>query len=161
MRCSRKPRRRRNRPQYLRNWSHSSTEEMVSSSRYGYPRFRAARYVRIVGLIAWAVVPVARKLYVRRVIREDRPEPEPESEPTPLEVVMVEVASPEVMPVEAMVLHGSTAVTAPKTVPADALCLAGSAAGQHDRQYGEHGQRAPFRICNPLHLVASLIFPAV
>src|SRR6267143_3840046 len=40
-----------------------------SLSRYRYPRLRAARYVRVVLTVAWAVVPGARSHAIRRVIR--------------------------------------------------------------------------------------------
>src|SRR5436853_2084669 len=53
---------------------------LASFGRYRHPRFRAARYARVVRLEGRAVVRVARSHVIRRVVRpvvrESKPEPE-------------------------------------------------------------------------------------
>jgi len=80
----------------------------------------------------------------------------------------VEVMSLEVVPLEAMMLHGSTAVTALETtvphgstaataletVTASPLRLAGRADGEHHCQRGERYDYDSF-----LHVAASILFP--
>jgi len=68
--------------------------------------------------------------------------------------VPVEVVSLEVVPFEAVVLPGLTAVTALETVTANAFCMTGRADRQYDRQCGERDEYDSF-----LHVAASLLFP--
>src|SRR5712692_9512798 len=121
---------------------------LASLSRDCHPRFWTGRYVGVVPVVAWAVVPVAGSRIVR-VIRVDGPEPEPEPEAAMfLEVtsfVSLEVASLvslevtslvslEVTSPAAMLTAAPTTVTAPTAVTSHPCCLAGHAHGHHDRQ---------------------------
>src|SRR5713226_2755654 len=107
---------------------------LASLSRDCHPRFWTGRYVGVVPVVAWAVVPVAGSRIVR-VIRVDGPEPEPEPEAA----MFLEVTSlvfSEVTSLGAM-LTAPTTMTAPTTVTAHPCCLAGRANGHHDRQCAE------------------------
>ncbi len=154
---------------------------LASLSRDCHPRFWTGRYVGVVPVVAWAVVPVAGSRIVR-VIRVDGPEPEPEPEAAMfLEVtsfVSLEVASlvslevtslvssevtslvsTEVTSPAAMLTAAPTTVTTPPTttVTAHPCCLAGPADGHHDRQCAEGDEIST--TCKVLHVNTSFLFP--
>ena len=131
-------------------------------SRYRHPRFRAARYARVVRLEGRAVVPVARSHVIRRVgrpiVRESKPEPEAAMS---FEVVSLEVAPLGAVSLEAMVTECSTAVMASETVTANACGQAGGADGEHDRQCTERCERNLFRMYKVFHGDASFFLQYV
>src|SRR4051812_23546880 len=102
---------------------------LASFSRYRHPRFRAARYARVVCLEGRAVVPVARSHGIRRVVRplvgKTNPNPKPAMS---FEAVPLEAAPLEPVSLEAVVTEGPTAVMASETVTASACGQAGRAA---------------------------------
>ena len=143
---------------------------LASLSRDCHPRFWTGRYVGVVPVVAWAVVPVAGSRIVR-VIRVDGPEPEPEPEAAMfLEVtsfVSLEVASLVSLEVTSLVssevtslgamLTAPTTMTAPTTVTAHPCCLAGRANGHHDRQCAEGDEISTTG--KVLHVDTSFLFP--
>ena len=151
---------------------------LASLSRDCHPRFWTGRYVGVVPVVAWAVVPVAGSRIVR-VIRVDGPEPEPEPEAAMfLEVtslVFLEVTSLVFLEVTSLVslevtslvssevtslgamLTAPTTMTAPTTVTAHPCCLAGRANGHHDRQCAEGDEISTTG--KVLHVDTSFLFP--